>query len=163
MNTMNALQVIELFAGQRPDGQTVVERLPVKVLEDNSCQLVKSPAFVQGLAGGDRIRLQEDKNQFELVKRSGNLSVRVVAREELEDIAEGLTAELEKLGGSLDAETRHMLVFTIHVSCGFGTIEAILNRHCDSIEDCIWTYGNVYDAMDGQTPLNWWQDILKPQ
>lgn len=160
---MNALQVIELFAGHRPDGQTVVERLPVKVLEDNSCQLVKSPAFVQGLASGDQIRLLEDKSQFELIKRSGNLSIRVMALEGLDAIAEDLTAELEKLGGTLDTETERMLVFSIHVSCGFDNIEGILNKHCNSIEDCVWTYGNVYDPKDGQTPLNWWQDILKPQ
>jgi hypothetical protein len=160
---MNALQVIELFAGHRPDGQTVVERLPVKVLEDDSCQLVKSPAFVPGLASGDQIRLKEDKSQFELIKRSGNLAIRVFAYEGLDEIAEDLTAELEKLGGSQDTETERMLVFSIHVSCGFGAIEDILNRHCNSIEDCLWTYGNVYDPNDGQTPLNWWQEILKPQ
>lgn len=161
--SMNALQVIELFAGHRPDGQVVVERLPVKVLEDDSCQLVKSPAFVPGLAAGDTIRLQEDKNQFELIKRSGNLCIRVMAFEGLEDIAEPLIAELEKLGGSLDTETARMLVFTIHVSCGFATVEAILNRYCSDLEECIWTYGNVYDTKDGATPLNWWQEILKPQ
>lgn len=158
--SMNALQVIELFAGHRPDGQTVVERLPVKVLEDNSCELVKSPAFVKGLASGDQIRLREDKSQFELIRHSGNLSIRVFAYEGLDDIAEGLIAELEKLGGALDTETERMLIFSIHVSCGFGAIEAILNRYCDSLDDCVWNYGNVYDAQDGQTPLNWWQDIL---
>lgn len=160
---MNALQVIELFAGHRPDGQTVVERLPVQVLDDDSCQLVKSPAFAKGLASGDTIRLLEDKRQFELVKRSGNLCVRVFAYEGLDEIAESLIAELEKLGGALDTENERMLVFSIHVSCGFAAIEAILNRYCDSIEECAWTYGNVYDATDGTTPLNWWQEILKPQ
>ncbi len=163
LNLMNALQVIELFAGHRPDGQIVVERVPVKVLDDDSCQLVKAPAFVKGLAGGDTIRLQEDKRQFELVKRSGNLAVRVFAYEGLDEIAEALIAELEKLGGSLDTENERMLIFSIHVSCGFAAIEDILNSHCDSIDDCQWTYGNVYDADDGVTPLNWWQDILKPQ
>lgn len=160
---MNALEVIEIFAGYRPDGQTVVERLPVKVLEDDSCQLVKSPAFVQGLASGDVIKLQEDRQQFELVRHSGNLAIRVLAMEGLEDIAEALIAELEKLGGALDSETERLLVFSIHVSCGFGQIEDILNRYCNELEECSWTYGNVYDPKDGTTPLNWWQEILKPQ
>ena len=26
-----------------------------------------------------------------------------------------------------------------------------------------WMYGNVYDPADGETPLNWWLDLLKPE
>lgn len=158
---MNALQAIELFAGLGPDGKPVVERLGVRVNEDDSCQLVKSPAFIKGIASGDTIKLVAGTQEFNLVKRSGNLAIRVISRSEISSIAEKLTPQLEKLGGELDIETPHMLVYSIHVSCGFKEIEAMLNKIVS--DDVIWLYGNVYDPQDGETPLNWWLDILKPE
>ena len=159
---MSALQVIELFAGTDPSGQPVVERLQVKVNEDDSCQLVRSPAFIKGIASGDTIKLEAGTQNFELIKRAGNLCIRVFSRGDVGALAESLAPELEKLGGELDTESDRMLVFSIHVSCGFKAIEEILNRHVNGGES-IWVYGNVYDPKDGQTPLNWWQEILKPE
>jgi len=158
---MEALQVIELFAGTGPDGRPVVERLQVKVNEDNSCQLVKSPAFIKGIASGDTIKLESGTQNFELMKRSGNLAIRVYCRGDISDIASDLTPKLEKLGGEQDIETPRMLVYSIHVSCGFKAIEALLNDVVD--DDVMWVYGNVYNPEDGTTPLNWWQAILAEQ
>lgn len=158
---MNALQVIELFAGRGSDGNPVVERLSVRVNEDDSCQLVKSPAFIKGIASGDTIKLEKGTQDFSLIKRAGNLAIRVISREDISDVAEQLTPALEKLGGELDIETPRMLVYSIHVSCGFNEIEAILNKVVS--DTVIWLYGNVYDPTDGQTPLNWWQEILQPE
>ncbi|NIB39459.1 DUF4265 domain-containing protein [Pseudomaricurvus alkylphenolicus] len=157
----NALQVIELFAGIGPDGKPVAERLQVIIQEDNSCQLVKSPAFIKGIASGDVIKLEKGSQEFTLLKRSGNLSIRVFCRGDSGELADRLTPPLEKLGGELDIETPRMLVYSIHVSCGFQQIEEILNRAVS--DDVAWVYGNVYDPADGTTPLNWWQDILKPE
>ncbi|WP_237067911.1 DUF4265 domain-containing protein [Microbulbifer guangxiensis] len=159
---MTALQVIELFAGTNPDGEPVVERLQVRVNEDDSCQLVRSPAFIKGIASGDTIKVNKDDQQFELVKRSGNLAIRVFCRGNSTALSDQLTPQLEKLGGELDMESPRLLVYSIHVSCGFDTIEQILNSACDGANS-VWYYGNVYDPKDGQTPLNWWQDILKPE
>lgn len=159
---MNALQVIELFAGIGADGKPVVERLQVRVNEDDSCQLVRSPAFIKGIASGDVIKLEQGTQNFELIKRSGNLAIRIFSKRDMEQLAENLTAQLEKLGGEQDLETPRMLVFSIHASCGFEKIEAILNKFCDG-QNAMWVYGNVYDPVDGRTPLNWWQDILKPE
>ncbi len=161
---MQALQVIELFAGIDPSGQPIVERLPVRINEDdNSCQLVKSPAFVQGLASGDVIKLVPGTQDFNLIKRSGNLCIRVFYRGEMSELANNLGSALEKLGGELDIETPRMLVFSIHVSCGFQAIEACLNEFVGKDEQSAWFYGNVYDPADGTTPLLWWNDILKPE
>ena len=159
---MTALQIIELFAGTNPDGEPVVERLQVRVNEDDSCQLVRSPAFIKGIASGDTIKVNAEKQQFELVKRSGNLAVRVLCRDDSAALSDQLTPQLEKLGGELDMETPRLLVYSIHVSCGFANIEKILNSACDGANS-VWYYGNVYDPEDGQTPMNWWQDILKPE
>lgn len=157
----NALQVIELFAGIGADGQPVAERLQVIVREDDSCQLVKSPAFVKGIASGDVIKLEKGTQDFSLIERSGNLSIRVFCRDDSSELVDELTPPLEKLGGELDIETPRMLVYSIHASCGFQQIENILNSVAS--DDVAWMYGNVYDPADGVTPLNWWQDILKPE
>ncbi len=159
---MSALQVIELFAGNDPQGQPIVERLAVRQNEDDSFQLVKSPAFIRGLASGDVVKMLPESKEFEIQKHSGNLCVRVYAKENLEAISEQLTPELEKLGGELDTETPRFLVYSIHVSIGFNAIEALLNRHVSG-SSALWVYGNVYDPADGVTPLNWWNDILKPE
>lgn len=155
---MNALEVIELNAGNDPAGQAIIERIPVRIDEDDNCQLVKSPAFVKGLASGDVIKHQAQERDFELIRRSGNLCIRVLSRTDAGKLAESLGPELEKLGGELDTENQRMLVFSIHVSCGFNTIEKILNRFIDG-KQSIWLYGNVYED-DGNTPLDWWQKIL---
>jgi hypothetical protein len=160
---MKALQVIELFAGLGANGKPIVEKLPVRELETGELQLVQSPAFMKGLASGDVIRCDVPNQEYEIVQRSGNLSVRVFSRDCIEELGDLLTPELEKLGGELDLETPRMLVYSIHVSCGFSTIEDLLNRYVGKDGRSAWMYGNVYDPVDGQTPLNWWQDILKPE
>ena len=160
---MKSLQVIELFAGLGADGKPIVEQLHVRELDDGNFQLVQSPAFAKGLASGDIVKMLPQTREFELVQRSGNLSLRVYSRGDTQALSDALTAELEKLGGELDRETPRMLVYSIHVSCGFTTIENILNEFVGRDGQSAWMYGNVYDPVDGETPLNWWQDLLKPE
>lgn len=160
---MKALQVIELFAGLGPDGKPIVEQLQVRELDDGTFQLVQSPAFAKGLASGDLVKMLSDTREFELVQRSGNLSIRVFSRTDIQSLADNLTPELEKLGGELDRETARMLVYSIHVSCGFSAIETVLNEYVGRDGQSAWMYGNVYDPADGETPLNWWLDLLKPE
>ncbi len=159
--TMNDIKVINLFAGKQPDGQSVVEQVRVVPTENDRFRLVQSPAFVQGLASGDEIRYDEKDNSFELVSHSGNLCLRVLARQGLELIRDNLNAELIKLGAELDYANERLLVYSIHVSCGFKEIEAVLNKHVGKDENSLWRYGNVYDPSDGSTPLNWWLDLDK--
>lgn len=158
---MSELQVINLFAGRKPDGENVVEQIRVVKIEAGNYRLVQSPAFIQGLASGDEIRYNSKDNSFELLKHSGNLSIRVFARSQLTQLEDNLRSALEKLGGELDFANERMLVFSIHVSCGFKEIEAILNKHIKNGEEAAWFYGNVYDPADGTTPLNWWMDLDK--
>lgn len=159
---MQSLQVIELFAGTRPDGQAVVEQLRVKMNDDDTAVLVASPAFVQGIARGDTIKKEPDSNEFALIKRAGNLSIRVLSKNNGAALAEAITPELTKLGGDIDIESDRLLVYSIHVSCGFQAIEAVLNKAMAQFNECAWFYGNVYDPTDGSTPLNWWQEFLAP-
>lgn len=158
-----ALRTIELFAGTRPDGQPIVEQLPANELESGELQLVRSPAFAQGIASGDTVRLLPHTQEVELVRRSGNLSLRIFTKGDMAPIADAVVPALEKLGGELDLHNDRMLVISIHVSCGFETIEKIMNDALGQDSDSAWTYGNVYDPTDGATPLNWWLDVLKPE
>lgn len=158
---MSSLQVIELFAGHDPSGHPCVEKIQVEA-EGQRARVTTSPAFIKGLARGDLIQFDAQTQQFELVEHSGNLSIRVISKTSIAPLQEAMTADLEKLGGQLDTATPRMLVYSIHVSCGFNTIEDILNRYVRPPES-VWFYGNVYDPEDGQTPLNWWLDILKPE
>lgn len=158
-----ALRTIELFAGTRPDGQPIVEQLPAREQKSGELQLVRSPAFAQGIASGDCVRLLPQTQEVELVRRSGNLSLRVYTKGDMRPLADALVPSLEKLGGELDLHNDRMLVFSIHVSCGFDTIEKIMEETVGRDADSTWMYGNVYDPADGSTPLNWWQDVLKPE
>ncbi|WP_096086592.1 DUF4265 domain-containing protein [Agaribacterium haliotis] len=160
---MSDLQVISLFAGKRPDGEDVVEQIRVKATDNNSFIVVQSPAFIQGLASGDEIAFDNKDNSFELLKHSGNLAIRIFARTKIDEMKDNLVGALEKLGGELDFSNERMMIFSIHVSCGFKEIEAILNRHIGEKTHSAWFYGNVYDPADGTTPLNWWLELDKEQ
>lgn len=155
---MHALEEISLYAGIGPNGAAVMERVRGRAHE-GAFQLVHSPAFVKGIASGDVVRLAGQEGQFQLVQRSGNVAIRVFSRTAISAIAERLTPVLEQLGGSLDSESARLLVYSIHVSCGFAAFEAALNAAVG--DEGEWLYGNVYSPEDGQTPLNWWQDLLQ--
>ena len=72
-------------------------------------------------------------------------------------LEEFATEMIRECRGRLDGESENVLVYTVPVSVGFPTLEAapkkIVARH-PTIE---WFYGNVYDPVDGTTPLNWWK------
>lgn len=157
---MQQLQEIDLFAGYRPDGEKVAEKIQVKKVGEGEFELVRSPCFTKGLALGDKIVFDDKDNSFELKTHSGNVCIRVYAKEDLTALRADITPKIEKLGGSLDYENQRLLVYSIHVSCGFKEIERTFNDHIDEDAQQMWLYGNVYDPVDGVTPLNWWQSIL---
>lgn len=173
---------VELTAGRHPNGDLVVEKVLVNpvTLESPSAksanekppetglQLLKSPLFVRGVARADVIQLDAStRGKFSVAKRSGNLCVRVFSKTDFNQdnsdaIEQALTSALEKLGGDLDVKEARALVYSIHVSCGFNTIEKVLNEILEQRADMAWFYGNVYDPESGE-PLNWWQSILAPE
>ena len=71
-----------------------------------------------------------------------------------------MTAQAEQaaasLGGRLDGESERVLVATIPVRLGFTKIERVIEDLVDKFPGAQWFYGNVYDPVDGITPLNWW-------
>lgn len=154
-------QSVELFAGQHPNGETIIERVLVSELKKaNSYQILKSPVFVRGIARADVIqKMDAPEGAFKMLQNGGNLCVRVFSKKNISPLEQLLTPEFEKLDGDLDVKEQNALVYTIHVSCGFNTIEEILNKQIEIFGDSAWFYGNVYDPENGE-PLDWWQAIL---
>ena len=149
---------IELLAGRTGEGKAIVERLPVSIEPNDTCRLLRSPAFAAGAARDDVLTINRATGQYEVVSRAGNLAVRVYGPLARAKWVDALTAELEKLGGQLDEQSPRLRVYSIHVSCGFDAIEALMESHVTA--PATWQYGNVYSLDDGVTPLNWWQSIL---
>lgn len=150
------------LAGLNEEGEPVFESLEVELLPEDSqrVRLLRSPLLTRNLAAGDTVRIINPKTaEYELERRSGNLSIRVFRKHQLESLAEKLVPEFEKLDGTLDRQTDRAMVLTIHCSIGFQTIEDVLNQACTDYPDTVWYYGNVYDPEDGTTPLNWWLDF----
>jgi len=154
-------QTIELLAGQHPNGEVIIERVLVSSQKKaNSFQILKSPVFVRGIARADVIeKMDSPKGAFKMLQNGGNLSIRIFCKKNIDRLEQLLTPEFEKLDGDLDVKEPNALVYSIHVSCGFNTIEELLNDRVQKYGDAAWFYGNVYDPESGE-PLNWWQAIL---
>jgi hypothetical protein len=153
---------LPFFAGVDPGGEPVYENLIVTVVDPNDyqVQLLRSPLLVRNLAAGDKIKLIDPASaKYELLQRSGNLAIRLFRRHQLDKLEEFLTPAMEKLGAVLDVQSERALVYSIHYTIGFGSIEELLNRASNTFADTVWYYGNVYDPEDGVTPLQWWLDI----
>ncbi len=160
----NTEPTIELLAGQHPNGEAIIERVLVAPQSQAGAYLLlKSPVFVRGIARGDIIQqMPEPKGAFKIVQHSGNLCIRVYARQGLGALESSLSSAIEKLGGDLDVGEERALVYSIHVSCGFNAIEKIFDQQLAGTADAAWSYGNVYDPDSGE-PLNWWQAMLTPE
>ena len=153
---------LPFLAGVDDEEQPVFESLPVEIVDpsNHSVRLLQSPLFARNLAAGDKIKVINPATaEYELLQRSGNLSLRVFRKQQIEELAEWLSPAVEKMGGTLDTQTERALVFSIHFSIGFSSIEALFNKACTDYPQTVWYYGNVYDPTDGTTPLLWWQDF----
>ena len=150
---------IHLLAGQRSDGELVFEQLRAKNIGDGCYQLQTSPIFARGVAKNDVIRMLA-AGQFEVEQHNGNLCVRVLAKQDIDIVKQRLEASLKPVEAELDYENERTLVYSIPVKAGFEKIEAALNQVLQDKEDAVWLYANVYDPVDGETPLNWWHDFL---
>lgn len=154
---------IELIAGRHPNGEIIVERVLVAPQPAaNSYQLLKSPVFVRGIARADVIEaMASPKGGFKVQQHGGNLCVRVFSKQAIAGLEQSLTIEVEKLGGDLDVSEERVLVYSIHVSCGFSAIESLFDEQLGNHPEVVWYYGNVYDPESGE-PINWWQSMLSP-
>ena len=162
MNEFDNRSELPFIAGVNDEGQPVFESILVEHLTSSpdEVRLLKSPLLTRNLAAGDKVRiLNPSAAEYELIQRSGNLCIRVFRLNQMDRLAEYLTPIFEKMDGTLDLENDRALVYSIHFSIGFQTIEDIMNQACRDYPDTVWYYGNVYDPEDGTTPLEWWLDF----
>ena len=153
---------IQVVAGTDNRGMPVLEKLEVRLLEDERAfELQRSPLFARDLAAGDIFTCDSDNPaDYKILRRSGNLAIRVFRKNHIDELEEFLTPEVEKLDGSLDLKTDRALVYSVHVNIGFAEVERLFDNAMARFTDAVWYYGNIYDREDGVTPLNWWDAFL---
>lgn len=151
---------LHIIAGTRADGELVYEQVRAVEKGDDCYTLKTSPLFAKGAAKDDVIRMLA-AGRFEVEEYGGNLCVRVLAKQDVDVIAQRLAAPVKALSGSCDFQNERSLVYSIPVAQGFKAVEQAFDEALKGREDhAIWLYANVYDPVDGQTPLNWWHDYL---
>ena len=138
------------------------ESLPVVVIRPGRYRLLSSPGFVEGLAAGDEFELSADAPQgYRVLARGGNLCVWFYFHRDV-DAGSPETADISRtaaaLGGRVDGGWSRMLVITVPLTAGWSAIEASMNEAVERLGASSWLYGNVYDPIDGVTPLRWWEE-----
>jgi hypothetical protein len=136
----------------------VYERLAVEEISPNHFRLINSPGLVEGLAAGDEIEIDHTKpSQFNVLRRSGNICVWFFFPGAIDpQVAQTLEQAIGEIGGYLDGGTHSSLIFTIPARVGFLPIEALFSKAEKETSGATWMFANVYDPVDGKTPLNWW-------
>ena len=159
MSSESESTLVHLLAGQRPDGQLIFEDVSAKAIGDGCYELLASPLFCRGAAKGDLIRVQA-AGKFDIEKHGGNLCIRVISKSQLDIIETRLNASIKTINGECETRADRILVYSVPVTAGFDAIEKVFDAALNQQEDSAWLYANVYDPMDGETPLNWWHDYL---
>lgn len=142
-------------------GQPLLEPIHAVEIGKGRFRLCFSPGFVQGVAAGDEIRLVGDNGEFEVTHRAGNLAVQLFSLDPVAPFRADLAERVAKLGGTLDGVIERGVAFTIPVTVGFAAVEKVFKDWVAEHAGWEWYYGNVYDQVDGITPLGWWTKNLK--
>ncbi len=145
--------IIELVAGQRPDGSTVMEKVVVRPLQDGKVEMLHSPGFIKGIARGDTLILGRD-NSYTIDVRGGMVAIQIYTRADVARLEPKLSAEIKTMDGCRDICTDRMLAYSVPVEAGFAAIEQVMQEVAEQYSDLQWVYGNVYNA-EGEA-LNWW-------
>jgi len=149
---------VPVYSDGKPQGE---ESLPVVVVGPGRYRLLASPGFVEGLAAGDEFELSRDAPQgYRVLARGGNLCIWIYFHREIDagsPEASDLSRTVGALAGCLDGGWSRMLVLTVPHTAGWAAIEASMNAAVARLGAASWLYGNVYDPIDGITPLRWWE------
>ncbi|MGH2512580.1 MAG: DUF4265 domain-containing protein [Candidatus Limnocylindrales bacterium] len=152
---------VRLLAALKESGQPVFEEVPVDVLGSGRFRLLASPGILDGLARGDVFTVDPDSQSYRVDEHGGNLCAQVWYPGL--DLAGRIDAELSPqvvaLGGSLDGREQELSSFTVPLSAGMATIQAVFDAWVDSTDGATWSFGNA-DEEDGRTPLPWLSEAL---
>ncbi|MGH8516733.1 MAG: DUF4265 domain-containing protein [Panacagrimonas sp.] len=143
---------LHLRFGTQADGSPRLEPVHAEPLGGLRYRLANSPGWTYGVAAGDEVERTDEHGGFRVVRRSGNVAVRLFSTEAFRrDRIEALESEVrERLGGwvdgGLDDRAR---VFTIPATTGFERIEALFDPFVRDATIAVgaveWEYGNVHD------------------
>ena len=145
--------------------QVATECVGATRLSDMHFRLEQTPAMAMGTARGDVIELLDPSTgDFGVIERSGLLAVQVFGQESSDLIQKRLESVAHDFEGYFEShDTREtsdgaafVVTVSLPVSKGFKTIEAALDQAIKDVDGAEWYFGNVYDPVDGVTPLNWW-------
>jgi hypothetical protein len=131
------------------------QAVPVRRLPSEELESLFSPGFVEGIAAGDVVKIIDaEAGTFEVRRRGGNLSVKLLREAGIGPVLESLEPELALLRARVDGNIERAAVLTIPISSGFRSIEAVMSRLSAEFPGLEWYFGNVYDPAG--KPLNWW-------
>jgi hypothetical protein len=136
------------------------EEVEVEPLGESRYRVLCPPRLAYGLAVGDEIELDETlRFGFRTVRRSGNLTVWVYLPSEGAEhaVTERARQLVIGLGGTFEGTPPRMIILTLPLGAGWERIEAGMNAFVATVPGSTWEYANVYDPVDGKTPLNWWR------
>jgi hypothetical protein len=136
-------------------GKPVHEEVHVEDRGAGTYRLLQSPGFAPGLAADDVFLLEPD-GTFKLLQRGGNIAIQMFSDRPLDRVEPFVSSDIEQIGGWRDGLLANLLVYTVPAKVGFPDIERLLQKVTARFPMISWYYGNVYDPVDGVTPLNWW-------
>ncbi len=148
---MSDMEHVGLFV-EGSDGREATE---VRRLADGLLEILYTPGFVEGIAAGDLIRVTDpDTGAFEVVRRGGNLGVKLFSEGPIQPVLDWLGPSLLALQARLDGQIERGAVLTIPASIGLPAVDAAMDAVATAFPGLVWYYGNVYDAAG--EPLGWW-------
>jgi len=146
----------ELHIDLRVDEQGRLQPVPVRQVGDDLYEVLFTPGFVDGIAAGDTICVSDrSSGQFEVVRRGGNLAIKIFSRVELTPLLAWLQPQLEAMGGRLDGRLDRAAALTVPVGATLQAVEAVMAEAVRVQPSIEWYFANVYD--DDGAPLSWWR------
>lgn len=149
---------LHLRCGTREDGTPRLEPVHAEPLGGLRFRIANSPGWIYGVAAGDEVERTDEHGGFKVIRRSGNVAVRLFSTSALRrDRIEAFEAEVrDRLGGWVDGEIDdRAVVFTIPASTGFSEIEALFGPFVRDSSIALgaveWECGNVHD--DAGAPI----------
>lgn len=147
-----------LRSGTRPDGTPRIETVHAEPLGGPRYRIAHSPGWTYGVAAGDEVERTDDDGGFKVIRRSGNIAVRLFSTCAFEcDDLDALEARVEaRLGGRVDGRLDdRALVFTIAAGAPLADIAALFDPFVREATiaggDVEWEYGNV--DVDADAPI----------
>lgn len=151
---------LPLRFGTRPDGTPRLETVHAEPLGGLRYRLATSPGWTYGVAAGDEVERSDDDGGFKVIRRSGNIAVRLFSTSafQREDL-EAFEARVHQcLGGRIDGGLDdRALVFTIPANTAFRDIEALFDPFVREATitgaEVEWEYGNVHADTGAPRPV----------